>query len=605
MSYIAESVQRAKQLGRSPEAVAAWRELLGQAHVDEADYSEWASALAHLYVQVGRGMAAARIHEYLLNINPAVDLYSREGTPRDEARVLRFGRRLREASTKYREASLFGHAAVASEEEGDLEEALSLFEQLARSYEAQASLYLQGLAALNAGRLAMRLSQRDRAIAHLALATRCIEQEADREEQEGHAEQAFRCYLCLCEIGRIEDSYENLAEGFLNCIRLLKAKSDRFGTMSHYYDFIVHSEELGELHSVAELYREAGEYAKRVGFIYADFFLAEAGAAWLRVADSGLENGNPTELVENAMLAAVACYNRIRDNASVAECYERLTTLPVSEQKAARYAELAQELRDEARVDKHTPPPAFPEYFRRQRKPLEIWIRDLLAAEGGNEIPDAIGRLVGDRSNVSEVQRRKALLISLGYDDHIYRGGEPNEVPAKLIEKIGELQHADAVKPLVAFFEAGSEDTKVVILDRGTNVREREVFALIDRALESDSPRVKQSGIGALRRVAFSPALDSLVRIFNSHPDEDVRDACLKSIADIGTDEACEFLLDVVRSNSGNLGIKTRMLLEKSAQERMLSALERNRRSEPDPNLRLFIGRLVDNIRSRRGTLSY
>jgi hypothetical protein len=79
----------------------------------------------------------------------------------------------------------------------------------------------------------------------------------------------------------------------------------------------------------------------------------------------------------------------------------------------------------------------------------------------------------------------------------------------------------------------------------------------------------------------------------------------LKSIATIGTDEACEFLLDVVRSNAAGLGAKTKALLETNAQERMLSALERNRRQEPDSNLRLFISRLVDKIRAQRGAAAY
>jgi hypothetical protein len=98
----------------------------------------------------------------------------------------------------------------------------------------------------------------------------------------------------------------------------------------------------------------------------------------------------------------------------------------------------------------------------------------------------------------------------------------------------------------------------------------------------------------------MSFGLDSLVRIFNSYEHADVRDAALKAIAAVGTDEACEFLLDVLRSNVGNFAQKSKTLLEMHAQERMLSALDRNKRQEPDPNLRLFIGRLVERIRMQR-----
>lgn len=605
MSYIAEAVQRARHLGQSPEAAAAWRDLLGQTHVDEADYSDWARELAYLYARLGRQLSAARVQEYLLNIDPALQLYRDHGTPRDQGRVLRFGRRLKEASQRYREASLFAHAARAAEEAGDTLEGLQLFEQLERTKEATGEPYLAGLAALNAGRLAAKLGQADRARQQLSLAMRLLEEEGDRKEQAGDREGAFRCYLSLVQIGKIEKSYEPFAEGYLNCIRILKQKNDRFFTMQYYYDFIAHADELGELHSVAELYREAGEYAKRVGFIYADYFLAEAAQAWLRVAKNAADKDQPPELVENALLAAIGCFNRVQDDASVADCYQKLSILDLNEKKKARYAELAKDLAKIAGSGgEREPPPPFPEYFRRRLQQPEIWVRDLLEAESGSDIPDAIGRLVGDHKEVWEVQRRKALLIALAWDDHVAAGGDPQHVPPSLIEKIGELGHKAAVRPLVALFEQGDEATKALVVDRGSALKQKEAFALIDKALAS-AGRVRESGVTALRRMTFAQALDSLVRIFNSHEAQDVREACLRSVGTIGTDEACEFLLDVVRSNAGGLGLRTRGLLEQHAQERMLSALERNRRQEPDPALRMFISRLVDKIRAQRGAAAF
>jgi HEAT repeat protein len=100
-------------------------------------------------------------------------------------------------------------------------------------------------------------------------------------------------------------------------------------------------------------------------------------------------------------------------------------------------------------------------------------------------------------------------------------------------------------------------------------------------------------------------SLDGLVRIFNSHESADVREACLRSIATVGTDESCEFLLDVLRSNAGNLAGRARALLEAHAQERMLSALDRNKRQEPDQALRIFIGRLVDRVRTQRAAATF
>ena len=599
MSYIAEAVQRARHLGATTDAAAAWRELLAQTHVDEADYSDWCREVAGLYARHGRQLAAARVHEYLLNTDPALDLYTKKGTARDVGRVLRLGRRLKDAAVRYREAGLFAHAARAAEEAGDFKEALALFEQLVRQKEAVGEPYMAGLAALNGGRMAEKLGQRDRLRTLLALSTRLLEEEADRKEQLGDRDGAFRCYLCLVQVGRLEKSYEPFAEGYLNCIRILKQKGDRFFTIQYYYDFIAASDELGELHSVAELYREAGEYARRVGFIYADYFLTEAAQAWLRVAKVASEKGQSAELLENALLAAVSCFNRVQDDRSVADCYGRLAGLELSDKKKARYSTLATDLSRHAKPARDSPP-AFPEYFRRRLPLQEVWVRALLEQESGSDIPDAIGRLIGDHKNVWEVQRRKALLISLAYDDHLSAGGDPERVPPQLIDRLGELQHPAAVRPLLAMYDQGDESTKTVVIEKSAQLKQREVFAIIDKALSSTG-RVHDAGVVALRRTTFQPALDSLVRIFNSHDQSDVRDACLKSIAAVGTDEACEFLLDVLRSNVGNLALKAKALLEQHAQERMLSALDRNKRQEPDQNLRLFIGRLVERIRMQRG----
>lgn len=591
----------------SPEAVAAWLELLGQTHVDEVDYHGWARELAELYERLGRGLSAARIYEYLVEVGPAVRLYEKYGSTRDLGRALQVGRRFKPAADKFRDAGLYAHAGRCAEAADDHAKALWLYEQLIRTQEALGGRYPCGLAALNAGRIASRLGDRERANIHLATATRLLEQEADHREQQGDRDGAFRCYLCLIEIGKQEKSYENIAEGYINCIRILKAKSDRFFTMQYYHNFIRMAEDLGEYHSVADLYREAGEYARRVGFIYSDYFLVEAGQAWMRVAEKGLEAGNPTELVENALLAASGCFNRTRDDDNVARCYEMLGELPLSEAKTERYQLLARDLRDE-NFRNQTPregPVLFPEYFRRPIQLPEIWLRDLLEAESGSDIPDAIGRLIGDHQNVWEVQRRKALLIALAYDDHIAAGGDAQRVPKHVIDRLGELGHAAAVQPLLALYDTGEESVRVAVLERGSLLRHKEVFALIDKALNASSARLTESGLNALRRMTFPQALDSLVRIFGGHASDRVKEACLKSIAVIGTDEACEFLLDIMRSNVGTSSQRAKQLLEQHAQERMLSALERNRRQEPDPTLRIFIGRLVDQIRAKRGSISF
>lgn len=600
---IAENVDKARHLGLDHDSIEIWRELLTLMYVDEADYSDWCRELAEVYIRHDRELAAARIHEYLLNVTKAAEYYSNVGEPRDMGRVLALGRQFDQAADQYQEARLYALAARAAENGSNLERATLLYEQLMRSCEVTGNRYLSSLAAINAGRMYIERADKKRAGPVLAHATQLLDQEADHREQNGNREGAFRCYLSVIQIGILEESYENIALGFLNCIRILKAKSDRFFTMQYYYGLIRHSEALEEDHSVAELYREAGEYARRIGFIYADFFLHEAGKAWQNIANKGLDVGNPTELIENALLAAAGCFNRIQDDHRVAECYQQLTELPLPESKVARFSRLADEVRHEAwEKGSKDQPMSFPAYFRREITIPDIWLQDLIKAESGRNIPDAIGRLVGDHKNVWEVQRRKALIISLQYDDHIQSSGDPQIPPTSLIYSICELGHPAAVPPLLAIFEISNEETRLAILDRAPNLKKKEISELIDRALETESEAIQEACINALHRMNFPQALDTLVRIFSSTLTGAVKDACLSSIAAIGTDEACEFLLDIIRSNTDNLGPKARILLQKNAQERMLSALQRNRRNEPDGRLATFLGQLITQIRTRRGT---
>ena len=598
---IADKLQEAGLHGRTATAIPVWRELLNQMYVDETDYSDWCRELAEIYLLNNRTLAAARIYEYLLSIDQAVQHYQQAGEPRDVGRVYALGRQHTDATENYQEARLYALAARSAENGGSSTRAIQLYEQLARAHGVAGQDYLASLALLNVGRLQIESGHEKRARPALASATALLDKAADERERKGNREGAFRCYLSLIKIGMLEKSYENIAQGFLNCIRILKAKSDRFFTMQYYYGLIRLSESLEEHHSVAELFREAGEYARRIGFIYADYFLLEAGNAWQNIAKLGIENHNPTELVENALLAAAGCFNRIQDDHRVAECYQLLSELPLPEKKIDRFSRLADEIREDAwEQGKHDVPMAFPAYFRREITIPEIWRQDLILAESGNSIPDAIGRLVGDHKNVWEVQRRKALLIALQYDDHIQANGDPYAPPHALIFRICELGHAAAVSPLSAIFQLADPSTQSVILSKAPNLKKKEVFELIEMGLASTDEHVIENAVKALHGMSFPQALDPLVQIFNASSIKEARSACLSSIARIGTDEACEFLLDIMRSNRDNFSKTVQSLLKANAQERMLSALTRNKRSEPDRQLAKFLDQLIVQIRGER-----
>ena len=74
---------------------------------------------------------------------------------------------------------------------------------------------------------------------------------ADGFEAKGPRERAFDCYGVLLTIGR-EGSFENLAEGYLNCIRILREDGLKYYVLQYYEDFQKLAEERTELDSITD-----------------------------------------------------------------------------------------------------------------------------------------------------------------------------------------------------------------------------------------------------------------------------------------------------------------------------------------------------------------
>ena len=71
-------------------------------------------------------------------------------------------------------------------------------------------------------------------------------------------------------------------------------------------------------------------------------------------------------------------------------------------------------------------------------------------------------------------------------------------------------------------------------------------------------------------------------------------------MAKIGTDAATEYLLDICRTQTGEIADFILEVLMDHSQERMLSALDRNINMEPSPFLSGQLQDVADNIRSSR-----
>ena len=597
-----EKVARARAAGRGPDAVALWRELLSITNVEEADYQSCCRTLAELYQtpQHARPNAAAAILEYLKDLDTAGALYQRENRPRDVARLLMLKKRFAEAMEAFKACGLPANAAHAADQGALHKEAQQLWCTFIRPADVQSDRWTGGLARFNAGRAALRAGDEEAAGTLLLEAINLLGEEADAREANRDRDGAFRCFMVMRDVGLASGAFEDAAEGYLNMARLLRLKGDRFGTVQALHELIQVAEEGGELHAAAELYREAGEYARRMGFVYADHFLVNAGRAWKRVAQEALRTNRPQGLVENALLAAVDAYNRTLNHLEVARCYQALSLLEISSARKERYGALAAELSALKSGEADSSPPSLPEYFRRRFHPVDHAVQDILAREAGVDIAAAASRLLTD-PQLFDVSRRRALLLVLALDDHARVEGATALPPPLLTAQIGDARHASLVAPLMDIFRRGGVELKVAAVQACTRMKIREAIALVDAALETPpGSEVYQAGLTALRGMTFPQALDSLVRIFGHHEDRRIKETAIKNAAQVGTSEAAEFLLDIYRTNTSQMGVNAREALSAHVSEKMLGALENNRRGEPNPEVRAFIGQLLNKVRRSR-----
>ena len=231
---------------------------------------------------------------------------------------------------------------------------------------------------------------------------RKLEQVADDFEQVGELERAFDCFQILLKLGKDSAQFENLAEGYVNCIRALRDDNLKFYVLQYYEDFIKLALERGELHAAATLYQEAAAFAARAGLPYDRHYQQKSALTWVRCAEKFVETGVPVQMVENALLAAASQHSAVGDYPAVRECFERLAGLELPERAKKRFTAIA--LRYKGLASPPIELPGLPDYLKQQHAYADIWFSDLRRVGDGGR--SARGRGVGDRR--SEVSQRPA-----------------------------------------------------------------------------------------------------------------------------------------------------------------------------------------------------
>jgi hypothetical protein len=323
------AAEQAAAHGRYGDAEQHYRQLLTQTHVVDYEYEEWLRRLAELYQRLGRRREAGVCFLYLHYFDLAREVMPQEARL-ERARGHALEKRWLDAAREFLDAARPAQAAVAYEEAKDYPRAREIWAQLVRDARLRDRPYEKALVHFNLGLASHRAAGQSVVPApgaepapdahrHLVESQRILEQVADDFETRGERERAFDCYQILLKLGRDSGAFENLSEGYLNCIRVLKEDGLKFYVLQYYEDFVKLALERDELHAAATLYREAADYALRAGLPYHRHYLKRAAEVWGRAAEKGVATGSPLDLVENAFLASVECSSAVGDFARVRE----------------------------------------------------------------------------------------------------------------------------------------------------------------------------------------------------------------------------------------------------------------------------------------------
>jgi hypothetical protein len=592
----ASAADQAVARGRFADAVIHYRMLVAQTHVVDYEYDEWLRRLAECYRRLGRAREAGWVQLYLHYFDLAMQSFGEADCVLDRARALALQKRWPEAAVAFAQGGAPAQAAVALEEAGDIAGARDGWAKLCASGRLRDHPYEKALASFNLGMAARRLGGDD-GHRYLVEAQRVLEQVADDFETRGERERAFDCYLILLKLGRESGQFENLSEGYLNCIRVLREDGLKFYVLQFYEDFVKLALAQNELHAAATLYREAADYSARVGLPYHRAYLRRAAETWWRAGEKAAASGTPLELAENAFLAGVDCAASVGDFARVRQVYARLGELDLGDKKRERYLGIAQ--RFAGAPEGGGPSPEFPEYLKQPHAYTDIWFVDLVEWEMDGDPEQVAQSIVGDL-RFPDGFRRRALNVVLTVAD-ARRGGTAGkaETLARVAEALGELQSYAALRPLERLYEHTDARVRRAAVRALRYLHFKRSFVLIGKALADREPAVRDAAAQAMQNLHFPHAFHPLARIFRETPDERVKTAALETIGRIGSIEAGELLLGVLRHEGGVLRSVARKALLQLDNPDVAPIVRQVAEIEQNPEVRKILDEILQRARRR------
>jgi HEAT repeat protein len=581
--------------GRWTEAERQYRELIGQTHVINYEYDDWLRRLGTVYRQLRRHREAAFVHLYLHEFAMVRSLLVEPELTPLRARLAEVEKRWSEAATLYRQANLPVHAAVALERSKSPGDAAAGWQALREHPGLARRDYEAALVSFNYGLAAARLDP-ESAEARRALidSQRRLEQVADDFETVGERERAFDCYQILLRLGKESMQFENLAEGYLNCIRVLRDDNLKFYVLQYYEDFIRLALERDEYHAAATLYQEAAAFAARSGLPYDRHYQSKAALTWVRCAEKFQERGAPLQMIENALLAATSQFSAIGDYAAVRQTFEKLAQLDLAERAKKRFRTIAARYAGMPGVSIEVP--GLPDYLKQQQAYADIWFADLLEWEMDGDPMAVAASIIADLKYPNGIRRRALVVLLTLCDAQARQVHNEVETLIHLAELLGELPTYAALAPLEKLFARPEAVVRCAAVSALRLLYFKRSFVIIRKALGDADPQVREAAIAVIAHLHFPHAFNPLARIVRESTDERVRIAALKAIGKIQSVEAGEFLIMVMRHEDGAARAAARSALAAMDNSDVLPIIRQHYEVEGNAEVREALGEMFRRV---------
>jgi len=540
--------------GRHADALVHLRHLVEVVDRIDFEYEEWLRAMAECLRALAHRREAAACAAYL----GATEVPNAAEVERAAAEVAAGdqdamrGQRLlgvylsrathhRTAAEWFGAAQMPVHRAIELERAGSDREAATLWQDTMNADELADKPYEMALVKINYGLCLLRLST-DKARLALAEATTAVEEVADTFETDGLRERAFDCYQLLARLGSEAGAFENIAEGYLNSVRILRDDGLKLDALRLYEALVTLARRAAEWHAAAGILREAADYCTRAALPYADDLRLRAAESWLKAATEAHTAGHPLQIVENAYLAAAEGFASVRAFRQVVEVYRRLAGMELTAKARERYRRLVTRL-GEGQQDAPRPVPV-PEFLKQLPEYEEVWYVDLAEWELDGDPALIAAGIMADR-RYPDFVRRHALLLVLELERRS-SGGAPVDV----VRRLEAIKAYPVIAALEKLYDMPDPKTREAVAAAMGNLRFKRSFGLIGRALRDDVASVREAAATAVAGLVFPHAFEPLRRIFEARDliDADrARQAALRAIGKINTVESLEFLADRLR----------------------------------------------------------